>query len=128
MIITTIVWLIFANLFFPLIHKPLSLDRPSINLLVIYSFGSAVIACFNARASLTYQYKSFLKVAFINVIGNIGLSIILIETVFDKARYMGRIIGTVLPIVLLAIIIGYIWIKQARPNNYKKYLSWGLKF
>lgn len=128
MMAVAIVWLIVANLFFPLLGNDLSLDRISINLLVVYAFGSAVIACFNARASLTYQYKNFLKVAFLNVVGNIGISVILIETIFNKERYMGRIIGTVLPIFILAVVIIGKWIKVTRPRYAKEFLKWGLKF
>ncbi len=128
MIIVAIAWLAVANIFFPVIGHALSLNRASTNLLVIYAFGSSVIACFNARASLTYQYRDFLKVAFINVAGNIGLSVLLIVTIFDNERYMGRIIGTVLPIFLISVVISFRWFKIARPIHAKKYLKWGLKF
>lgn len=128
MIIVTLIWFIIANIFYPIIGETLSLDRVSTNLLVLYAFGSAVVACFNARASLTYQYKDFLKVAFINVAGNIGISVLLIETAFNNERYMGRIVGTVLPIFLIAVVISFDWFKSARPMHSKDYLKWGLKF
>lgn len=128
MIIVTIWWLIIVNIFYPALGTALSLDRASTNLLVIYAYGSSVIACFNARVSLTYQYKEFLKVAFMNVAGNIGISVILIETIFNNERYMGRIIGTVLPLFLISIVISVEWFRNAKPIHAKTYLKWGLRF
>lgn len=121
-------WLIFVNVFSALLIEVLGLNLLSLNLLVLFSLGSAIITCFNVDASLQYKYQSFIKVAAINAIGNLLLSILLITTVFDENRYMGRVVGSTIPLVVLAVFIIYSFMKQARPGNYKEFLSWGVQY
>lgn len=122
------IWLSLVNIFGKSLVKLLSLDLFSLNLLVLFAFGSAVICCFNVDVSLQYKFKSFLTVAAINAIGSIGLSIFLICTVFDNQRYLGRVIGTVLPLLIIAIYIICHYFKRAKPCNYRSFLSWGLNY
>ena len=121
-------WLVSVNVFSAFLTEELGLNLLSLNLLVLFSFGSAVITCFNVDASLQYKYQSFLKVAGINAIGNLILSILLINTVFDENRYMGRVVGSTIPLVVLAVFIIYSFMKQAKPGNYKEFLSWGVRY
>ena len=122
------VWLMLINALGPFLSKWLGLDQLSLNLLVIYSFSTAVLTCFNTDIAIRYQYKSFLTIAGINAVGNILLSVLLILTVFNSDRYMGRIIGTALPIFLIAVyIIWYYW-RNRRPGHMKSFLRWGLSY
>ena len=121
-------WLVFVNIFSSFLTDALGLNLLSLNFLVLFSFGSAVITCFNVDASLQYKYQSFLKVAAINAIGNLVLSISLIITIFDENRYMGRVVGSTIPVIVLAFFIVYSFIKQAKSNNYKEFLGWGIRY
>lgn len=116
------------NLFYPFFHNILSLNRIELDLLVLFSFGVAVIQCFNCNAALNYKYQSFLKVSFINAVGNIGLSLFLIFFVFTSNRYMGRMLGTTLTIFVISIMIVISFLRQKRPNHMKEYLHWGLNY
>ena len=127
-ICSCIMFLIVANLFFPFLGRILDLDRLSINMLIIFSFGSAIICCFNVDVALDYRFQSFLKIAGINAISNIFLSILLIITVFKDNPYMGRVVGSTIPVALLASLIIYQYLKIARPCNFKSFLSWGIKY
>ena len=106
----------------------LGLDLISLILLVVYSFSGAVLACYNAYVGLKYQYKSFLTVSGINAVSNIGLSILLMFTLFPSDRYMARMIGTTVPITLIAVYIIISFFRRSRPGNYVPFLSWGLKY
>lgn len=123
-----LVWLIILNVFSASISSFIGLDKYSLNLLTVYSFSSAVISCFNVDVGLEYKFKSFLKVAGINAVTSIALSIFLILTVFEERRYMGRVIGTVFPVFFLACCVVYHYLKQASPCNFKQFLSWGVKY
>ena len=117
-----------VNIFSKQAGSLLGLDRISLNLLVLYSFSTAVLSCFNADASLRYSYKSYLTVAAINAFGNLGLSVLLILTIFNLQRYMGRILGTVIPMLVIAIVISIRFLKRERPKHQRVYLKWGLSF
>lgn len=117
-----------ANILYPYLDDMVGLDRISLNMLILFSFGSAVICCFNVDVALEYKFQSFIKIAVINAIGNILLSILLILTVFKDNPYMGRVIGSTIPVAVLASIIIYKYLKVARPCNFKYFLNWGIKY
>ena len=106
----------------------LGIDNISICILIVYSFAMAVIACFNSYASLNYEYKTFLSISGLNAIGNVVLSFIFIFLFFNNERYLGRVVGTVVPSFLIAIWIIYWFFKKAKPMNLRYFLSWGVKY
>ena len=129
MIVTMfILFVTVANTFYPYLGEMVGLDRLSINMLILFSFGSAVICCFNVDVALEYKFQSFIKIAGINAISNILLSIMLIMTLYKGDPYMGRVIGSTVPVAVLASIIVYKYLKIAKPCNFKYFLSWGIRY
>lgn len=127
-IISFIIWLVFVNIAGTQTSKVFDLDNISMNLLIIYSAGAAIISCFNADVSLEYSYKKFLAVSGFNAICNIGLSLIFVVTIFKKDRYIGYTLGTVIPIIIASIyIIGHFF-RRSKPSKDKEMLVWGIKF
>lgn len=127
-ICSTLFWITITTLFGKNIGNILGLDSISVFLLILYSAAMAILACFNAHIGLQYDYKKFIKISFCNAISNILFSILLICTFFSKKRYIGRMVGTTVPAVLVAIYIIYMFFKKAKPEMCKEYLSWGLKY
>ena len=127
-VINSILMLIIANLFSESIGNILELERLPLNLLILYSAASAIITCFNADVALKYQFRSFLKISAVNAIGNILLSIILVLTIFSENRYIGRILGSTIPICGVAVFILIKYIKVARPQNGRAFLKWGINY
>lgn len=121
-------WLLIANLIYPLVSGYLGIDRLSMNLLVLFSYSTAVITCFNADSSLSYKYDSYLWISGINAVGNTLLSILLIVTALNQNRYIGRVIGTVVPSLILSIVIAIRYLTKEKPRNSKEYLKWGLVY
>ena len=122
------VWLLIINCFGKTLSDWLGLDTLSLNVLVIYSFSTAILTCFNIDIAIQYKYKSFLTIAGINAVGNILLSVLLVLTLFNHDRYLGRMIGTAVPIFLIAIyVIIYYW-HYRRPGNVRQFLKWGLSY
>lgn len=99
-----------------------------ISLLVAHSFASAIITYFNDYLSISYSYKIFLLVSFVNSIGNISISVLLILTIFHENRAYGRIIGTIIPLLLIAIFVVFGFFKQSKPRNNREYWIYGLKY
>ena len=126
--VNTVVLLILSFLFSDRLSSILGLNRFSITLLVLYSFSTEIITCYNTDASLRYSYKSYLLVSGINAVLNIFLSILLILTCFKSQRYMGRILGTVLPIFTISFCICLVFWRREKPSHIAEYLKWGLPF
>ncbi len=106
----------------------LKLNRFILNLMLIQAFSGAIVQVFNNKIGLEYDYKSFLKVSFINTVTNLLLSILLMYTLFSNERYTGRIIGGVVPLFFIAIYIFYTFFKKRRPAFNREYWKFGLSY
>ena len=97
-------------------------------MLVFYSFGSAVLTLYNHRISLDYAYKKYLIIALINTVGNIGLSLFLILTVFSQKRDIGRITGATVSLTALSVVLLLQFYKLARPKYSPAYWKFAIKY
>ncbi len=122
------IWLVFANIFYNGYGKLLGLDRTVVNILVFHCLGSALFQLFNVYVGLSYSVKAYLRLTAVNALSNMGLSVILILTVFKENRLMGRIVGTALPIVLIGGYICYYFFKKAKPRVDKLYWKYALQY
>ena len=129
--INLIVALFISIVFNKILTKLLDLDLVTLVMLVIYSFGIAVVTLYNARISLDYEYKKYIKVSLASTIGNVGLSLILIKTIFNSSRGFGRVLGITISTVLVTVYIIYdLYIYEPRSFLYqkKKVFSHPLRF
>lgn len=115
-----------------LFHKTLSgllgLPSSAVTLLVLGSFASAVVTLFNTRVSLDYAYKKYLLVSACSSVANIGVSLLLILTVFSEDRAMGRIIGSVVPLFVISLILLLTFYRKARPKPNREFWKFGVKY
>lgn len=121
-----LLWWFLANIFMNYLTGMLKMSCLSINLLVIYSVASELIVCFNEDISINYEYKSFLLISGINAIGTILISILLLLTILSKQRYIAMVWGASLPTIFVSIYVIFYFFKRARPNNFTKFIKWGL--
>lgn len=126
--ISTCIWLILANVFFNIYGPFLDITRPIVNILVLHCFGTAMFQFFNTYVSLNYSVKSFMTLTSVNALSNMILSIVLLLTLFADSRYMGRIIGTVLPIFLLAVYIVVYFFRKSRPTVNREYWKFAITY
>lgn len=96
--------------------------------LVFYSAGSALITLYNEKISLFYQYKEYLRIAFLNSSGTIVLSLILMLTFFNGNRGYGRIAGATLSIAILGIFVLYKLYVLARPRFSREYWKFAITY
>lgn len=127
-VFSALLWLLIAVVFGKFLSKPLGLSQADIIFLVLYSFSIAIVTDFNSDVSLRYDYKSFLSISAINAVLSIVLSVIFMLTIFDHSCYEGRILGTTIPILIIAIFIIVKYWRAAKPRNNKEFLTWGLKY
>lgn len=125
-IINTLLIFIIVNVFAVPLSNFLELNRVSINILVLYSYAGAILACFNSYIVLEYRYKSYLFISALNALGNIILSVLLIVFVFDHNRYYGRLIGNFLPLFIISIVLTILLLKNGSIKNVKSYWKWGI--
>lgn len=96
-------------------------------MMVFEAFGTAILNIANSELSLKYDYKRYLVYAGINTIGNISLSLILINFISEN-RALGRIIGSALPIFGLGCYIAYSYLRKTKHLFSKKMARYALIF
>lgn len=122
------IWLVVANVFFYGYSDKLGLDRTIVNVLVFHCFGSAMFQLFNSYVSLSYSVKSYLVLTAVNALSNMGISIILILTLFRNNRLTGRILGSALPVIVIAGYICSYFFKKGRPRINKQYWKYAMQY
>lgn len=127
-VIAFIAWEFLALTLYPIYKNAIGLSFSIVFILIIHCFCSSVLAYYNMYLSLSYSYKRYMIIAFVNAAANIVASIFLITTVFSGNRYVGRVLGTVIPLVPIAIYIVYQFWRKVRPRINLEYWKFGLKY
>lgn len=122
------IWFAVFLIFKDKLSELLGVSEDCVPLLILFSYSTAIITCFNSDVGLEYKYSEYLKISAFNAIGNILFSIILIKFVFPERRYLGRIIGTVTPMFISAIIINIRTLRRAVFKDIFATLHWGLGY
>lgn len=126
--LSTVIWLIAGNLLYNVYAGVFGFDRLTANVLIIHCFASSLFQVYHVYVSLTYSVKEFIKVTAFNAIANIIISVILIVTVFSERRTTGRILGTVIPLLIISVYIIVLFFKKARPTVNKEFWRFGLGY
>ncbi len=121
-----LILLFLVNVFTGLFTNVLGMGRALLNLLVLMSFASGVLILYQSRLAIDYRSREYLALSYANAIGSIILSTLLI-VLQDEEKYIGRIIGTVLPVLFIAVWVMIRLFRTARPTINKEYYSFGLK-
>ncbi len=100
-----ILCIIFVNVFKNELFYFTGFNSVILNLLIIQSFGSYLVLLFGCKLNIEFKYKSYILISFFNTITNIVMSLIMIFYIFPNQRYLGRIIGTCFPYIIIGIII-----------------------
>lgn len=128
MLISATTWLVMVNILFNYYKNFFGFGQCVANILIIHCLCSALLQIYNTYISLEYSVGSFIKVTSFNAIFNIIISIVLILTVFNEARSLGRIVGTVIPMVVIGIYIIVFFFKNSAPAINREYWRFGLKY
>lgn len=118
--------LIIANCTYDLYSNFLKFDRFIVNCLLLQSFGAYLIYFFGAKLNIEFKYKSYLLISCFNTLGNIVLSLFLIKFVFPNSKYLGRILGSALPLIIVGCIIVIMLMTKGKKYISKKYWKYAL--
>lgn len=127
-ILSGCIWLLLSLVFNRSLSEWMEMKGIVVPLMVLYSFGSAVILLYNNRISLEYAYKRYLGIALLNAVGNIALSLILMFTIFSKERDVGRIVGVSVSIFCLSAALVLSMFRKAKPRYNKAYWRFAMAF
>ena len=97
-------------------------------LLIVQCTSSSVLSLYNIHLSLNYSFKSYVIVTAFNALMNISISILLILTIFYNERFVGRVIGTVIPLALLCVLICIKFWKNSTPRINWDYWKYGVSY
>ena len=110
------------------IRDLLSLNRKQLLLLSVYTFSTSIMNLYNTWLSLEYSYKRYIILSAINSITSLSISLLLMFTIFNSDRLMGRLIGVTFASVVVASVALFRIYKTAKPKYNRDYLSFGLKY
>lgn len=127
-ILNALVFLALVMLFGSVLSVWLGFEQTLLVMLILYSFGSAIINLYNNWISLRYSYKQYLMVALVNSVGNVVISLWLILTVFRNQTHYGRILGTTGTTLAVAVCLLVAFYRKARPRVNLQYWRFALKY
>ena len=119
-LIVLVMILVIANCFYHFYANIIGFSRCVVNCMIFQSFGSYLLFFYGSKLNIEFKYRSYIGLSCINTIGNVIVSILLILFVFPNERFLGRIVGSAIPLILIGIILSiYILYKGKVFLNYK---------
>ena len=124
----SIFFLLIAILFSSSIARYLSLKSGFlVALIVMESFGSALISYYNCVLAIDYKFKEYIKISLLYSISNMLISIVFIMCFFQNTKWLGRILGTVVSSLLVTALILFRIFRRSMPKVNKGYWKYGLQ-
>lgn len=100
----------------------------AIMLLIFNALATSVISIYNNRISLDYAYKRYLALSLASSISNVVLSLFLILFVKKLDPFYSRVLGTSVPMILIALMLLITFYRKAKPAVDKKFISFGFSY
>lgn len=111
--------------------KPLSnlmeLDKNLVVIIFIYLLLLPSVIYTQEKFKFQLDYKKNIAISIFNTIGSIVFCLLFIELFFNNNRYMGRVIGLILPMSLLGAYYYYSILKNGCNRKMKIYWKYALK-
>ena len=96
---------LFCLIFHNLVLKITGFSIIIVILMIVQSFGSAMINQINSELSLNYNYTQYLIIVGVNTILNVSISIILILFIWNEDTFLARVVGSVIPLALIGLYV-----------------------
>lgn len=97
-------------------------------LLVAESFGTAMLTFYNDALAINFRSGEYLVISFCYSAGSILLSVLFIKVVWPENQYLARTLGSIVPLLLIAVYILIRLFRTAAPRVSRTYWKYGLKF
>uniref|UniRef100_UPI00404AF9BE lipopolysaccharide biosynthesis protein n=1 Tax=Flavobacterium sp. TaxID=239 RepID=UPI00404AF9BE len=105
----------------------MELDKNLVVLIFIYMLVYPSVIFAQERYKFTLQYKKNILISIVNTLGSILFCFLLIIYVHNNEKYIGRIIGLLIPMFLMGIFFYIKTIKDGWIKDIRKYWSYALK-
>ena len=120
-LINTAVIAVAALIFSAPLSSLISYTAPLILLMVAESFGNSLMSLYNNTLAIDFRYREYLLLSFVYSVGSVALSVLLIKNdPFGWSSYVSRIVGSVIPLGLIAVYILIRSFASARPTSCPK--------
>lgn len=127
-IINTIVLLTISTIFSGFLLDFIGFSGWLIYILILFSFSNSIVLLFNNRVSLDYSYKKYLITALCNSLCNVGLSLILMFTLFKEFKDVGRILGASISLFVISVVLLRDFYKKSKPEINLEYWKFAFKY
>lgn len=116
---------IIAIAFLDVIAGWLQLDKALVFILLIYLLFSSVIQFSQSKFRFQYKYKENIIITIFTTVATFALTLAFLP-VFRDCMYYGKILGTVVPVVIIGIVLWKSELKNGNINFNKAYIQYGL--
>lgn len=100
-----VLFLILGNAYFFFNNDFFELSQIIFNLMIFQSYGNFLINFLSAYFTINVHYFKFLMLSILSTVLNIGLSIVMIFTIFQDNRYVGRVVGSSGAFIVVGLLI-----------------------
>ena len=119
--------LLLGNILYNFYGNAFGFSRLMTNCLILQSYGSFLLYFYGAKLNIEFKYKSYIIMSAFNTILNILISVLLIKYVFPLEGYLGRIIGSAAPLIILSVTLTLIILIKGKTFINKRFWKYGLK-
>lgn len=119
--LSTVAWLLVVNIFSEAFVSLLGMDLVYINAMLVYLLFLPAVTLFQARERYLFEFKKTVATSLFIAIGTAFFSVLLVVNMQNKLT--GRIVGSIVPTVLLGIVLYTYFIKKGKRivSSYWKY-------
>jgi len=99
-----LVWIV-TNIIYPILpNVSKEFDISIVNVLMLHSFGSAIINYISLKYVIEMKYRLNMIIAVILTLCNVLVSLFLCLGLYNSQRYLGRILGSAAGVIIIGII------------------------
>lgn len=113
--ISTLLWLLIMNLGSNFFSSFMNLDIKYINAMLVYLLFLPAVSMFQTRERYYFDYKKTVLTSIILAVGTAMLSVVLVVYLTDSL--LGRIIGSIVPTILMGLYFYYFFIREGKNIN-----------
>lgn len=124
--LSLILILIFSKVMYLFKGTYFSLTYDEALFVIFQSYGTFLVQYIGAYYTINMKYFRFLALSLLNVLLNVGFSILFMLTAYNHDRYIGRVIGSTLGITILGVIVYFYIMLQGKKIYNKKYWKYAL--
>ena len=128
----TMLWsavlILIFNVFPALTGRLLAMNQYEFNIMLVYSYAYFIVHYKSMQYIYNMMYIKNLLMSIAVACGNLILSVIFILSFLQDDKFLGRILGAMIPTVIIAIVILCNTFKNSKVLVKKEYLKYALSF